>query len=98
MPEVAEAAFRENLHIRGLMLTVVVGFVAIFLLEKLTIIHSEKQHDAPGHHHHVGPVGAIGLSFHSFSTGWRSAWRSLPARRPASSFSSRSSRTISPTD
>src|SRR5919201_861168 len=45
------------------------GGVAIFLLEKLTIIHREKQHDAPGHHHHVGLVGAIGLSFHSFLDG-----------------------------
>ena len=69
MPEVAGAAFRENLNIRALMLTVVIGFVAIFLLEKLTIIHSEKQHNAPGHHHHVGLVGAMGLSFHSFLDG-----------------------------
>src|SRR5207253_10042195 len=29
----------------------------------------EKQHDAPGHHHHVGLVGALGLSFHSFLDG-----------------------------
>ena len=36
---------------------------------KLTIIHSEKAHDAPGHHHHVGLAGAIGLSFHSFLDG-----------------------------
>src|SRR5206468_543812 len=28
-----------------------------------------KQHDAPGHHHHVGLVGALGLSFHSFLDG-----------------------------
>jgi ZIP family zinc transporter len=45
------------------------GFLAIFLLEKLTIIHGEKQHDAPGHTHNVGLVGAIGLSFHSFLDG-----------------------------
>src|SRR2546428_7595862 len=69
MPEVAEAAFHENINMRALMVTVVVGFVAIFLLEKLTIIHSEKQHDAPGHRHHVGLVGALGLSFHSFLDG-----------------------------
>src|SRR5438477_672589 len=69
MPEVAEAAFHENINMRALMVTVVVGFVAIFLLEKLTIIHSEKQHDSPGHHHNVGLVGALGLSFHSFLDG-----------------------------
>src|ERR1043166_5049687 len=35
LPEVAEAATREHLPIRALMVTVVVGFVAIFLMEKL---------------------------------------------------------------
>jgi len=69
VPEVAEIAFHEAVPIRWLMTTVIAGFVAIFLLEKLTIIHGEKQHDAPGHHHHVGLVGAIGLSFHSFLDG-----------------------------
>jgi zinc transporter ZupT len=69
LPEITEAAFHEGIPIRALMVTVVVGFVAIFLLEKLTIIHSEKQHDSPGHHHHVGLVGALGLSFHSFLDG-----------------------------
>lgn len=69
IPEVTEAAFREGIGIRALMVTMVVGFLAIFLLEKLTIIHSEKQHDAPGHHHNVGLVGALGLSFHSFLDG-----------------------------
>src|SRR5438270_6406242 len=69
VPEVAEIAFHEAVPIRWLMTTVIAGFVAIFLLEKLTIIHGEKQHDAPGHHHQVGLVGAIGLSFHSFLDG-----------------------------
>ena len=54
VPEVAEIAFHESVPIRWLM---------------ATIIHSEKQHDAPGHHHQVGLVGAIGLSFHSFLDG-----------------------------
>src|SRR5436189_6374727 len=69
VPEVAEVAFHDGVPIRWLMATLIAGFVAIFLLEKLTIIHSEKQHDAPGHHHHVGLAGAIGLSFHSFLDG-----------------------------
>src|SRR5205085_1878138 len=69
IPEVTEAAFHEAIPIRALMVTVILGFVAIFLLEKMTIIHSEKQHDAPGHHHNVGLVGALGLSFHSFLDG-----------------------------
>ena len=69
VPEVADIAVAEAVPIRMLMATVIAGFVSIFLLEKLTIIHSEKQHDAPGHDHHVGVVGAIGLSFHSFLDG-----------------------------
>jgi ZIP family zinc transporter len=69
IPEVAALAVQHGIDIRALMLTVIAGFLAIFLLEKLTIIHGEKQHDAPGHHHNVGLVGAIGLSFHSFLDG-----------------------------
>src|SRR5260221_6213790 len=69
IPEVSALAVQHGIDIRALMLTVIAGFLAIFLLEKLTIIHGEKQHDAPGHHHHVGLVGAIGLSFHSFLDG-----------------------------
>ena len=69
LPEITELSRTTSTEIRSLMLTVILGFLAIFLLEKLTIIHSEKQHDAPGHHHNVGLVGAIGLSFHSFLDG-----------------------------
>ena len=69
LPEIVETANREAIPFRALMCTVIFGFVAIFLLEKLTIIHSEKSHDEPGHRHNVGLVGAIGLSFHSFLDG-----------------------------
>src|ERR1044071_8963781 len=69
LPEVVDLGRANGIATRPLMITVILGFVAIFLLEKLTIIHSEKQHDAPGHHHNVGLVGALGLSFHSFLDG-----------------------------
>lgn len=69
MPEIVETAQKHALDIRSLMIVVLAGFLVIFLLEKMTIIHSEKQHDAPGHQHNVGLVGAIGLSFHSFLDG-----------------------------
>ena len=69
MPEIVEMAHRESIDIRTLMITVIAGFAGIFLLEKGTIIHGEKQHDEPGHHHNVGIVGAVGLSFHSFLDG-----------------------------
>lgn len=68
-PELVELAAHEGIDFRALMITVIAGFVGIFLLEKLTIIHSEKQHDHPGHRHNVGLVGALGLSFHSFLDG-----------------------------
>lgn len=69
MPEIVHLSQETSTDIHSLMFTVILGFVGIFLLEKLTIIHSEKQHDAPGHHHHVGLIGAAGLSFHSFLDG-----------------------------
>lgn len=69
IPEIIEITHDNALSPRVLMLMLLGGFMAIFLLEKLTIIHSEKTHDSPGHHHHVGLAGAIGLSFHSFLDG-----------------------------
>ena len=69
VPEIVEIAHDATLAPRTLMLTLLGGFTAIFLLEKLTIIHSEKTHDAPGHHHHVGVAGAVGISFHAFLDG-----------------------------
>jgi ZIP family zinc transporter len=69
VPEIAEMSHQTNLDMRGLMVVLICGFMAIFLLEKLTIIHSEKTHGEAGHHHAVGLAGAIGLSFHSFLDG-----------------------------
>ena len=69
IPEIVAISRTESLSVRALMFTLLGGFLAIFLLEKLTIIHSEKMHDAPGHQHNVGLVGALGLSFHSFLDG-----------------------------
>ena len=69
IPEILEIATENALNVRMLMVVLLTGFVGIFLLEKLTIIHSEKGHDAPGHNHNVGLVGALGLSFHSFLDG-----------------------------
>lgn len=69
VPEIVELAAHESVDLRDLMIVLICGFMAIFLLEKLTVIHSEKTHGAPGHHHAVGVVGAMGLSFHSFLDG-----------------------------
>ncbi|MDQ3283465.1 MAG: ZIP family metal transporter [Acidobacteriota bacterium] len=69
VPEIAEIAHHTEVDFRTLMMMLIGGFLTIFLLEKLTIIHSEKAHDTPGHRHNVGLAGAIGLSFHSFLDG-----------------------------
>jgi ZIP family zinc transporter len=69
IPEIVELAEGIDIEMRALMVTLIGGFLAIFLLEKLTIIHSEKTHGEPGHHHAVGVAGAVGLSFHSFLDG-----------------------------
>lgn len=69
MPEVMEMSRTAGIEVRTLMLALIAGFVIIFLLEKLTVIHSEKQHGEPGHHHNVGLVGALGLTFHAFLDG-----------------------------
>jgi ZIP family zinc transporter len=69
VPEIIALSQHHSIEPRALMLTLIGGFMAIFLLEKLTIIHGEKTHGAPGHHHTVGLAGAIGLSFHSFLDG-----------------------------
>ena len=69
VPEVAALAQQHTIDIPRADADADLRILAIFLLEKLTIIHGEKQHDAPGHHHNVGLVGAIGLSFHSFLDG-----------------------------
>jgi ZIP family zinc transporter len=69
VPEIAALSTELNIPVRTLMGTVILGFLAIFLLEKLTVIHSEKAHDTPGHQHNVGLAGALGLSFHSFLDG-----------------------------
>lgn len=69
IPEITEIAHEASIRMHDLMLVLMAGFLAIFLLEKLTIIHSEKTHDHPGHRHNVGLAGAIGLSFHSFLDG-----------------------------
>jgi ZIP family zinc transporter len=69
VPEIAETAQHSGLPMTQSMLVLLCGFMGIFLLEKLTIIHGEKTHGVPGHHHAVGLAGALGLSFHSFLDG-----------------------------
>ncbi len=70
IPEIsAQSSGGEGIP-RSMMLSLLAGFLAIFLLEKLTIIHGERDHDMPEHHHRVGMAGALGLAFHSLLDGF----------------------------
>ncbi|HXI14705.1 MAG TPA: ZIP family metal transporter [Thermoanaerobaculia bacterium] len=69
IPEVFEMVSARGDDIHAPMIVLLAGFIGIFLLEKLTLIHGEKQHDAPGHVHNVGLAGAVGLTFHSLLDG-----------------------------
>ena len=56
------------------MLATTVGFLAFYVIEKLTMLHvgheaaSELEH-GDAHHRHIGLAGAAGMSLHSFLDG-----------------------------
>src|SRR2546428_14108613 len=62
IPEVAEMGQRESIEARILVITALGGVIGALLLEKLTIIHSEKPHDPPGHHHPAAQGHALRLA------------------------------------
>lgn len=71
-PELIKQIDVHSLSVSLVMLVVVTGFMAFFLLERLTRLHGAREHE---HHAHIthkqelGVVGAAGLSFHSFLDG-----------------------------
>jgi ZIP family zinc transporter len=71
-PELIKQIHQRSLSVSAVMVVVVAGFMAFFLLERLTRLHAGREHE---HHVHVkhpqelGVVGAAGLSFHSFLDG-----------------------------
>jgi len=69
LPEISDLAYSQGIDMHSLMVTALIGFLVIFLLEKLAIIHGERMHGDAHHHHHVGVVGASGLVFHSLLDG-----------------------------
>lgn len=50
-------------------LLVGVGFLAFFLAERVLVLHHRDTPDQARAHHHVGALGALGLSAHSFVDG-----------------------------
>ncbi|MFQ5601745.1 MAG: ZIP family metal transporter [bacterium] len=53
---------------RWAMLTVSLGFVALYGYEKLAMVHACREHDC--HVHHFGKSALFGLGFHSFLDGF----------------------------
>jgi len=48
---------------------VAVGFLAFFFAERALVLHHRDSPDEARAHHHVGVLGALGLSIHSFIDG-----------------------------
>lgn len=71
-PELIKQIHQRSLSVSGVMVVVVTGFMAFFVLERLTRLHAGREHEHHVHAKHpqeLGVVGAAGLSFHSFLDG-----------------------------
>ena len=70
LPEAFNMTVENKLDISFLSTSIVVGFLAFFLLEKTILIHHNHEDEYADHKHPtVGLAGALGLSFHSFLDG-----------------------------
>jgi zinc transporter ZupT len=71
-PELIQRIERDSLPVSRVMLVIVAGFMAFFLLERLTRLHAGREHEHQAqvrHQQELGVVGAAGLCFHSFLDG-----------------------------
>ena len=74
LPEVVDRADEQQIDLATVLLFTAAGFLAFFALERVTKLHSAREHEhqeAAGlaHKAELGIVGAAGLSFHSFLDG-----------------------------
>lgn len=70
IPEILEVVSEKNISITVPMMAVMIGFLAIHILEKYALIHHSHEEKYANHKHPaVGLVGALGLTFHSFLDG-----------------------------
>lgn len=70
VPEIFEIATEQSLSTTPALSMIVIGFLAIHILEKLALIHSHHEDEYAEHKHPVvGLVGAGGLAAHSFLDG-----------------------------
>jgi zinc transporter ZupT len=70
IPEIFEITSSLNLNITPPLIALMVGFMAIHILEKVAVLHHVHEDEYADHKHPmVGLVSAIGLAFHSFLDG-----------------------------
>jgi ZIP family zinc transporter len=70
MPEIFSLSKGNGFDVTPALAFVVIGFLAIHILEKFALIHSTHEEEYASHRHPtVGLINASGLSFHSFLDG-----------------------------
>jgi ZIP family zinc transporter len=70
VPEIFEIATERGISTTPALSMIVIGFLAIHILEKLALVHSHHEDEYAEHKHPVvGLVGAGGLAAHSFLDG-----------------------------
>ena len=72
LPEVADRADEQQIDLANVLLFTAAGFLAFFALERVTKLHSAREHEhLKGRQHgaELGTVSAAGLSLHSFLDG-----------------------------
>lgn len=70
LPEIIEITEQNSLPIMYPIIMIVIGFLAIHILEKYAAIHASHEGEYASHRHpHVGVITAFGLMFHSFLDG-----------------------------
>lgn len=70
MPEIFSISITQKLDVTPAFIALVVGFLAIHVLEKLAVIHHSHEEEYAVHKHPtIGLISAGGLSVHSFLDG-----------------------------
>jgi len=70
LPEIFQITTENGFDITSPLMALILGFLAIHVLEKVAVIHyAHEAHYADHKHPVVGLMSALGLSFHSFLDG-----------------------------
>lgn len=70
IPEIFEMVKDKNMDITVPLVSVVIGYLVIHILEKYAVIHHSHEGEYANHRHpQVGVISSLGLIFHSFLDG-----------------------------